>query len=125
MKAGVRQVIGAAALTAIMLLGMTSSFAQDAPWHQRERRYQRAPAYERQRAVRPSPQQQAQPLPEPVPQNTQERAACLNKQTPPEMLIAACTVVIDAAQDRPGAALSSIYARRGDAYRDKNDHDRA
>src|SRR5262249_38182516 len=69
-------------------------------------------------------QAQQKSRPEPVPQNTQERAACLNKETPQAALIAACSVIIDANRDKPNV-MAAAYFNRGDAYRDKGEHDSA
>ena len=54
----------------------------------------------------------------------QERAACLNKETPQAALIAACTVVIDADKDRPAQRAAFLF-NRGEAYREKGDLDNA
>jgi tetratricopeptide (TPR) repeat protein len=144
MSTGLRHVIGGAALAAVMLLQAAPAFAQAPPWAQQQRRpgppqhYQRAPQpgpvpqsqiRQPQAAPQQQPQQQAQPQPqqktkpEPI-QNVQERAACLNKDTPSKALIEACTVVIDAGKDKP-ATVATMYFNRGEAYREKGDLDSA
>ena len=97
MKSGMWLVIGGATLAAVYLLQATPAFTQAPPWaqQQQQRRYYRRSAAGRaagaaaarsaaqqQTPQQQAPQQQAKPKPEPVPQNTQERAACLNKETP-------------------------------------------
>src|SRR3954454_2221850 len=78
-------------------------------------------------AATSAPQQvQQKPKPEPVAvaPNTQDRTACLNKETPQAALIAACTAIIEAA--RGGASvLAPAYFNRGDAYRAKGEIDNA
>src|SRR4051794_28114716 len=117
MDRGMRLVIGGAAPVAGTLLQAAPAFLPAPPLAGRRR-----PAPQR-RAVRPAPQpapqqqtrppqaQQAQPQqkqrPEPF-QNVQERAACLNKETQPATLIAACTVLIEAGKDKP-AAVATMY----------------
>ena len=138
MDRAMRLVIGTTALVAGILLQAASAFAQQPPWAQQQRRIY---APQQQRAIRPAPQlapqarqpqaqqqqqqqQQQKPRPEPAPQNTQERLACLNKDTPPAALISACTVVIEAGRDKP-AALASMHFNRGEAYREKGELDAA
>ena len=136
MKTGMRHVMSGVALAAVYLLQATPAFAQ-LPWaqQQQQRRYyppqrpQAAPPQQHRGPVaQPQPQQQqqqqAKPKPEPIPQNTQERAACLNKDTPAAALIAACTVIIEANRDKP-SVMATAYFHRGDALREKGDHDAA
>jgi tetratricopeptide (TPR) repeat protein len=124
MYKGMRHVFGGAALVAGILLQSIPAFAQLQPWAQQDRRRAAPPQHQQ---VRPPQQQQAQPQqkprPEPV-QNVQERAACLNKDTPQAALIEACTVVIEAGKDRP-AAMATMYFNRGEAYREKGNLDSA
>src|SRR5947207_13470092 len=142
MITGMRHVISGATLVAGLLLQAAPAFAQAPPWAQQERR-RMIPTP--QHAVRPAPQsapqqqtrqpqapqlqqQQVQPQPpKPKPeslQNVAERAACLNKETPPVALIEACTVVIEAGKDKP-STLATMYFHRGDAYREKGNLDNA
>jgi tetratricopeptide (TPR) repeat protein len=145
MNTGMRHVIGGAALVAGILLQAAPAFAQAPPWaRQDQRRYyappprgmhpaQQRPQMHPQQAqpqqARPQqPQQQAQPQPkpprpEPI-QNVQERATCLNKETPQTVLIAACTVVLDADKEKP-ALRAALLFNRGEAYREKGDLDNA
>ncbi len=128
MKSGMRLVIGGATLAAVYLLQATPAFTQAPPWaqQQQQRRYyppqrqqaapqaqqQRGPAAQQQTPQQQAPQQQAKPKPEPVPQNTQERAACLNKETPTAALIAACTVIIEAGRDKPSVMATAYCPSR-------------
>ena len=144
MKTGMRHVMGGVALAAVYLLQATPAFAQlprglsnssSAGTIRRSVRrlhlrsssaVRRGAPAQPQPQQQQAPQQQAQPKPkpEPVPQNTQERAACLNKDTPAAALIAACTVIIDANRDKP-SVMATAYFHRGDALREKGDHDAA
>ena len=131
MDMGMRLVIGGAALVAGILLQAAPAFAQAPPWADQRRH---APQQRAVRPAQPAPQQQtrqpqAQPQPQQKPrqepaQNVQERAACLNKETPSAALIAACTVAIEAGKDKPGA-VATMYLNRGEAYREKGDLDNA
>ena len=133
MNTGMRHVMGGVALAAVYLLQATPAFAQLPSWLQQQpqqRRYyppqrpQAAPSQQHRGPATQQQQQQAKPKPEPVPQNTQERAACLNKDTPQAALIAACTVIIDANRDKP-SVMATAYFHRSDALREKGDQDAA
>src|SRR5581483_7213349 len=137
MKLRMRHVVSGAALVAGILLQTAPALAQlpRLPWADHTQRralrpqqpthiqpLQRQRDEPRQQELQQRARAQAQ-APEP-PQNVSERAACLNKETQQAAQIAACTVVIDAARDRPGT-MAAFYLNRGDAYREKGDLDNA
>src|ERR1044072_9029239 len=124
MNSGMRQIVGAAALTALIWSSNTPAIspalAQDPDWL-RDRQFQIAPPYRQWDPVRREPRPawprgqqpgvpQVRARPEPASQSA-ERATCLNKQMPPDAVIAACTTVTTTAQDK-SETLATFYLHR-------------
>src|SRR5262245_18471188 len=111
MNSGMRQIVSAAALATIIWPGGTPVLAQDSYWLG-DRQFQIAPQHRDwdplRREPRPVRPQVQSPRPA-APQvrvrldpasHSAERAACLNRQLPPDTVIAACTTAIGMAQDK-------------------------